>query len=115
MALAALLYWLYMECSLRGNGMSSITKEDIKHIAKLAELAFDEDEADRITSQLDRILGHVAKISEANTENVTPTSHVLKIKNVFRDDVVRKSIPKEDAMKNAPDIMDDGFKVPKID
>jgi aspartyl/glutamyl-tRNA(Asn/Gln) amidotransferase C subunit len=70
--------------------MSNITKEDLKHISKLAELAFDEDEADRITSQLDRILGHVAKISEANTENVT-------------------------AMKNAPDIMSDGFKVPKID
>ena len=95
--------------------MEKIKKEDIKHIAKLAALDFSEDEIDKFTVQMDKILDHVAKISKASTEEVPPTSHVLEIKNVFRNDIVKKSISREDALKNAPEVMDGGFKVPKID
>ena len=95
--------------------MKKIKKEDVRYVAKLAELDFSEDELEKFTIQLDKILDHVAKISEVNTKEVSPTSHVLEIKNVFRNDIVKKSISKEDALKNAPEVMSGGFKVPKID
>jgi aspartyl-tRNA(Asn)/glutamyl-tRNA(Gln) amidotransferase subunit C len=95
--------------------MSIISKDEIKHVAKLAELDFSDKEAEKITSQLDKILGHVAKISKVDTKSIAPTSHTLEIKNVFREDKVKASLSKEEALLNAPEEMDGGFKVPKID
>jgi len=95
--------------------MEVIDKKEIKHIAKLAELEFDEQGIDKFTSQIDRILGHVAKISKADTEGIRPTSHTLNISNVFREDVPKESLSAEDALSNSPDTDDDGFCVPKID
>jgi len=95
--------------------MRKIERKDIEHIAKLAELDFSDGELEKFTVQLDRILDHVARISEVDTEKILPTSHVIEIKNVLRDDIAKKSIPKEDALKNAPEVSDGGFKVPKID
>lgn len=95
--------------------MSIILKDEIKHVAKLAELDFSDEEAEKITSQLDKILGHVAKISKVDTTSIIPTSHTLEIKNVFREDKVKSSLSKEEALLNAPEEMDGGFKVPKID
>jgi len=95
--------------------MERISKDDVKHVAKLAELEFDEKDVEKITFQLDRILDHVANISKVDTEGVPPTSHILDVKNVFRDDEVKKSVTQEDSLKNAPDEENQGFKVPKID
>ncbi len=95
--------------------MSKITKEEVLHIAKLAEIDFKEDELDTITQQLDKILSHVAKISEVDTSDINPTSHTLEIKNVFRKDIIKESLKKEDALKNAPQQLENGFLVPKID
>jgi aspartyl-tRNA(Asn)/glutamyl-tRNA(Gln) amidotransferase subunit C len=95
--------------------MERISKDDVRHVAKLAELEFDEKSVEKITSQLDRILDHVAKISKVDTEGVPPTSHVLDIKNVFREDEAKPSVTQEEALKNAPDEENQGFKVPKID
>ncbi|MCL4377210.1 MAG: Asp-tRNA(Asn)/Glu-tRNA(Gln) amidotransferase subunit GatC [Actinobacteria bacterium] len=92
-----------------------IKKEDIEHIAKLAELEYSDAEIDKITSQLDKIIGYVAKISEADTSNTAPTSHVLKLSNVYREDKVKNSLSREDSLKNAPLEAGGGFKVPKID
>ncbi len=92
-----------------------ISKEDIKHIAKLAEFEFSDSEIEKITRQLDRIIEHVAKIGEANTEDVDPTFHVLEVFNVFREDTIKKSLSIEESLSNAPEESDGGFKVPKID
>ena len=95
--------------------MSMISKDDVRHVAKLAELEFNEEQADKMTEQLGKILAHVANISKVDTAAILPTSHTLEIKNVFRQDTVRESLSKEDALLNAPEEMDGGFKVPKID
>ena len=95
--------------------MERISKDDVKYVAKLAELEFDDKDIEKITSQLDKILDHVANISSVNTEGVPPTSHILDIKNVFREDEVKESISQESALENAPDKKSDGFEVPKID
>jgi len=95
--------------------VKTISKDVIKHIAKLAELEFGDDELNKITAQLDKILAHVAKISEVDTSKIPPTSHTLKIKNVFREDNVKKPLSKEEVLSNAPEEKDGGFLVPKID
>jgi aspartyl-tRNA(Asn)/glutamyl-tRNA(Gln) amidotransferase subunit C len=92
-----------------------IKKEDVMHISELAEIEYSADEIDKITTELDKIIKHVAKISEADTNDVTPTSHVLDMANVLREDEPRKSIDTNEALKNAPESSDNGFKVPKID
>ena len=95
--------------------MERISKDDVKHVAILAELEFDEEDLEKITSKLDKILDHVANIRSVNTEGILPTSHVMDIKNVFREDIVERSVTQESALKNAPDEASEGFKVPKID
>ena len=92
-----------------------ISDNEVKHVARLAELEFDDKEISRITPQLDRILEHVARISAVNTDNVKPASHVLDVKNVFREDIPSDSVSQKEALRNAPLEKDRGFKVPKID
>ena len=92
-----------------------INKKEIEHIAKLAELEYSDEEIEKITVQLDKILSHIAKIKEADTSNVTSTFQSIELFNVFREDKVRQSLSKEESLKNAPLEDSDGFKVPKID
>ena len=92
-----------------------ISSDDVKHVAKLAELEFSDEEVEKITPQLDKILEHVARISAVNTDEVENTSHVLDVKNVFREDIPTDTISQEDALKNAPLEENYGFRVPRID
>ncbi|MCJ7666449.1 MAG: Asp-tRNA(Asn)/Glu-tRNA(Gln) amidotransferase subunit GatC [Actinobacteria bacterium] len=95
--------------------MERISNKDVRHVAKLAELDFSDEEVEKITPQLDRILDHVARISAIDTEGIASTSHVMDISNVFRDDEVREPVSHEEALRNAPSESEGGFSVPKID
>jgi aspartyl-tRNA(Asn)/glutamyl-tRNA(Gln) amidotransferase subunit C len=95
--------------------MSMISKDDVRHVAKLAELEFNEEQADKMTEQLDKILAHVANISKVDTSAVLPTAHTLEINNVFREDIVKKQLSTKEALSNAPEEYKGGFLVPKID
>jgi len=95
--------------------MGRISKDDVRYVAKLAELEIGQEEIEKMTSQLDKILDYVAEVSRVDTEGVTPVSHILDIKNVLREDVPKESVAQETALENAPDESDSGFKVPKID
>jgi aspartyl-tRNA(Asn)/glutamyl-tRNA(Gln) amidotransferase subunit C len=91
-----------------------ISKENIEHIASLARLSLTEEEKDLFGSQLSSILNYMEKLNELDTTDVEPTSHVLPLSNVMRDDVPQPSIPREDTLLNAPDHTDKFFRVPKI-
>ena len=91
-----------------------ITKEEVEHVAKLARLAVTEEEKERYSQQLSNILTYIEKLKELDTSKVDPTSHVLPMKNVFREDEVRPSLPREEILKNAPDRTEEFFRVPKI-
>ena len=95
--------------------MKRISNKEVKHVAKLAELEFSDKEIEKITPQLCKILDHVAKISVIDTKGIASTSHVMDINNVFREDEPREPVSQEEALKNAPDEAEDGFRVPKID
>ena len=95
--------------------MSEITRDEVAHLARLARLALDDDELDRLAGQLDVILGAVAKIGEvSDAEGVKPMTHAVPIENVMRPDVVVASLPREDVLAAAPDAQDGRFRVPRI-
>lgn len=91
-----------------------ISKEEIEHIASLARLSLSEKEKELFGSQLSSILDYMEKLNELDTRDIEPTSHVLPLSNVMRDDIPRPSIPREDALLNAPDHTDKFYRVPKI-
>ena len=95
--------------------MKRIEIKEVREIARLAELEFSDKELKEIIPRLDDVLDHVANVSAADTENVKPTSHVIEIKNVFRQDQRKESLSREDVFKNAPDRQEDGFKIPDSD
>jgi aspartyl-tRNA(Asn)/glutamyl-tRNA(Gln) amidotransferase subunit C len=90
----------------------AISRDEVLHVARLAWLALTDDEIERLTSELDKILDAVGIVSELDLADVPPTSHPLELVNVDDDDVARDSLPLEDVLANAPDSEDDLFKVP---
>jgi aspartyl-tRNA(Asn)/glutamyl-tRNA(Gln) amidotransferase subunit C len=91
-----------------------ISKQEVEHVAKLARLELAEVEKDKLIDQLSNILTYVETLNGLDTTGVEPTSHVLDIKNVMRDDVSAPSLPQEQALANAPEKAAGHFKVPKI-
>jgi len=91
-----------------------ISKEEVEHIAILARLSLSEEEKELFGSQLSSILSYIEKLNELDTEGIEPISHLLSLSSVMRDDILRPSIPKEDALMNAPDHTDKFYRVPKI-
>ena len=89
-----------------------ISRDEVLHVARLAWLALTDEEIDRLTKELDRILEAVGLVSELDLADVPPTSHPLDLVNVEYDDVARDSLPLEDVLANAPDSEDGLFKVP---
>jgi aspartyl-tRNA(Asn)/glutamyl-tRNA(Gln) amidotransferase subunit C len=94
--------------------MSRISMDQVKHVANLARLAITEEEAEKLTQQLDAIISFAEELNELDTENVEPTSHVLELKNVLREDIPQKGLPREEVLKNAPEHQDGQIKVPAI-
>lgn len=92
----------------------AINTEDVKKVAKLAKLEFRPEEMELIARQLDEIVGYVEKLNELDTSSVEPTSHVLDLKNVFREDTVFDWITPEEALMNAPVRNQQYFSVPKV-
>jgi aspartyl-tRNA(Asn)/glutamyl-tRNA(Gln) amidotransferase subunit C len=95
--------------------MPEITREQVAHLARLSRLALEDDELDHLASQLDVILGAVAKIGEvSDAADVPPTTHAVPLENVTRPDVVRPSLPRDAVLAGAPDAEDGRFRVPRI-
>ncbi|RIX47275.1 Asp-tRNA(Asn)/Glu-tRNA(Gln) amidotransferase subunit GatC [Paenibacillus nanensis] len=92
----------------------SITLKDVEHVANLARLALTDAEKAQFTDQLNAILKYAEKLNELDTDNVEPTTHVLPITNVLRDDECRESLPIEKVLLNAPDEEDGQIKVPAV-
>lgn len=89
-----------------------IEREQVLHVARLARLALTDEEVERMSGELDAILGHIEQLRELDLGGVAPTSHVVALENVLRDDVPRPSLERERALEGAPDPIDGGFGVP---
>ena len=89
-----------------------INRDQVLHVAKLARLKLTDDEVDRMAGELSTILAHVETMNELDLEGVEPTSHVVDLTNVLREDVPRPGLGREQALEQAPDAAEGGFRVP---
>ena len=92
----------------------SITKEDVQYIASLSRIHLQGEEVERLTKDLENILGYVHKLEKLDVRAVEPTSHVLPLANVYREDEVKPSLPQAEVMKTAAAPHNGFFKVPKV-
>jgi len=86
----------------------------VEHVAKLARLDLSQSEALKMESQLGDILGYIGLLEELDIAEVPPTSHVLDLANIMREDEVKPSLPVEKGLANAPEREGTAFRVPKI-
>jgi aspartyl-tRNA(Asn)/glutamyl-tRNA(Gln) amidotransferase subunit C len=93
-----------------------ITRKDVEYVAKLARLELSEQEKERYAGQLESILGYIDKLNALDTTNVPPTSHVMNLKNVWREDEFKPcpDATREALLAIAPEREDDFFKVKKV-
>jgi len=96
------------ECLMR------IKIETVRHVARLANLDFSEQELELFARQLDSILGYIDKLNELDTTRTEPTSHVTRIEQTLREDRTVECLSVEQALANAPESKDQHFTVPRV-
>lgn len=92
----------------------SLTPETVQKVARLSRLKLSPDEQTRYGEQLGQILDYVNQLSQAPTEGVEPMAHAADLVNVFRRDEPAASLPRSDALTNAPKSDGKYFQVPAI-
>jgi aspartyl-tRNA(Asn)/glutamyl-tRNA(Gln) amidotransferase subunit C len=89
-----------------------IEREQVLHVARLSRLKLSEEEVSAMQSDMSSILDHVDRLSEIDIEGVEPTSHVVPLENVLRDDIPRSGLQRDLSLSQAPDPSEGAFRVP---
>lgn len=89
-----------------------LDRAQVLHVARLARLELSEEDVDRMSSELTKVLDHIEKIRELDLEGVPPTSHVVDVTGVLRPDEPTPSLPRDVILAAAPEPLHDGFGVP---
>lgn len=79
-----------------------LTKDQVKHVAKLANLPLTEEEEEKYAEQLSKVLEYVDQLNKVDTSDVEPTFNVSGLNNVFREDETSACLSQEEALSNAP-------------
>ena len=93
---------------------AALTRQDVEKVSLLGRLLLTDAELDRMTEQLGQIVGYMALLAELNTDNVQPMAHAVEIANVFREDEVRPSLDRAEALANAPHHDGEQYLVPAV-
>jgi aspartyl-tRNA(Asn)/glutamyl-tRNA(Gln) amidotransferase subunit C len=90
-----------------------LSRDQVLHVARLARLELTEEEQDRMSVELSKVLDHIERIGElGDLDDVEPTSHVIAVENALRADAPRPSLPQDVALQSAPEADQGGFRVP---
>ncbi len=92
----------------------AISKDTVKYVAHLARIELKPKELEKLSQQLKDILGFIDKLKKLDIKEISPTSHILPINNVFREDIPRRSLPSDKVLENAPQKQGNFFGVPKV-
>ncbi len=92
----------------------AITKDTVKHVAHLARIDLTPNELEKLSQELHEILDFIDKLKTVEIKEITPTSHILPINNVLRDDSPAESLSNKKALENAPQKQGNFFAVPKV-
>ncbi len=91
-----------------------LDRETVVKVAGLARLKLSDAEIDDYAGKLGQVLGYINVLNEVDTTNVEPMVHAIELRNVFREDEVQPSLPRTEALKNAPKTDGVCFLVPQI-
>ena len=91
-----------------------LTRKDVEKAAGLARLKLTDEEISEMTDKLGQVISYVTVLDEVDVSNVEPMAHVADVADVFREDAVRESLPREAALANAPKSDGKYFLVPQI-
>lgn len=91
----------------------SVTKDDVRKVARLSRIAVTEDHLDELVGELNGILGWINQLNEVNIEGVEPMTSVVETKLPMREDVVTDGNIQDQVLANAPRSEDGFFVVPK--
>ncbi len=91
-----------------------ISKDTVKYVSHLARIDLCDKELELLAIQLKGILDFIDKLKELDIKDIPPTSHILPINNVLREDTPRESLPIEKVLANAPLKKEKFFGVPKV-
>ena len=92
----------------------AISREEVQKVSLLGRLLLSDDELDKMTTQMSGILDYMDLLAEVDTERVEPMAHALDVCDVFRDDEVRPSLPRDEALANTPNRDDECYLVPAV-
>ncbi|MFA5099351.1 MAG: Asp-tRNA(Asn)/Glu-tRNA(Gln) amidotransferase subunit GatC [Candidatus Omnitrophota bacterium] len=92
----------------------ALSKETVEYVANLSRIELKTEELEVISSQLESVLGFIDKLRTLDVTAIEPTSHILPVKNVFREDEPRESLPIDKTLANAPAREGRFFAVPKV-
>lgn len=91
-----------------------ITIKDVEYVLELSRLELSSEEKGKFTGQLDNILKYMEQLNKVSTEKARPTSHVIPMENVYREDEVKKFENIDGIIKNMPQEEKGFFRVPRI-
>lgn len=109
-----MLSWPLVVAAREEEKLVALTVQDVARLADLARIELSEEELARLAPQLDVILTAVASVADVAGQDVPPTSHPVRLENVYRTDETRPSWPAEAMLAGAPAVEDDHFRVPRI-
>jgi aspartyl-tRNA(Asn)/glutamyl-tRNA(Gln) amidotransferase subunit C len=92
----------------------SVTIDTVKRVARLARIAVDDEDAERMTGELNAILGFVEQLNEVDVSGVEPMTSVTPMEMKKRQDVVTDGNKAGDIVANAPATEENFFLVPKV-
>jgi aspartyl-tRNA(Asn)/glutamyl-tRNA(Gln) amidotransferase subunit C len=92
-----------------------IDESTVNHVARLARLRLTPDEQQVMREELSGILEHIDAIRAMDLDGVEPTTHVIAVENVLRPDEPRPGLSRDDALREAADVVDGSFGVPRMD
>lgn len=92
----------------------AITKETVEYVAHLARIELNRKELEKVSQQLQDILDFIDRLKKADIKDINPTSHILPIDNVLRQDTPGESLPVDKALRNASQREGSFFVVPKV-
>jgi aspartyl-tRNA(Asn)/glutamyl-tRNA(Gln) amidotransferase subunit C len=93
---------------------SSLSRDDVAKVAKLARLRLSDEELNMFTEQLGGVLEHAKDMNSLDLSALEPTSNPFGLTNVTREDIIWKSLDREAVLAEAPDAQDGRFAVPRI-
>ena len=91
-----------------------ISRDDVEKVSLLGRLLLSEEELETMTAQMGQILGYMELLNEVDTEQVEPMAHAVEVSDVFRVDDTRPSLPRNEALANAPQRDDECYRVPAV-